>query len=169
MDGELPFRTFSFGIFQHIDQRFCLVLHSHASVSSYYVVMYRSFPKPIIVFQFEPTLKWALAFRPVFVLQLQAHCTIYVFNWLSLKVVRGRGTWDVGTWGHGDAGTWDMGTRDFGTQRRAGIRGHDKQIAPDFCAALVKYWKLVYVFSWHVQLILVIKYCCFETCEISPE
>ena len=32
-------------------------------------------------------------------------------------------------------GTWDAGTR-----RRAGIRGRDKQIAPDFCAELVKYF-----------------------------
>ena len=38
---------------------------------------------------------------------------------------RGRG--DVGTRGRGDAGT-----------RR--IRGRDKQIAPDFCAELVKYF-----------------------------
>ena len=48
---------------------------------------------------------------------------------------RGRG--DVGTW---DAGTW--GLEDFGTRRRAGIRGSDKQIAPDVCAELVKYFFL---------------------------
>ena len=42
----------------------------------------------------------------------------------------GRGLGDVG---RGDVGTWD-----FGTRRRAGIRGRDKQIAPDFCAELVK-------------------------------
>ena len=51
------------------------------------------------------------------------------------------GTWgrgDVGTWGRGDAGTW--GREDFGTRRRTGIRGRDKQIAPDFCAELVKYF-----------------------------
>ena len=41
-------------------------------------------------------------------------------NGLSLKV----------GWGH----------ENFGTRRRAGIRGHDKQIAPDFCAELVKYF-----------------------------
>ena len=63
------------------------------------------------------------------------------------------GTWDlarggVGTWGRGDLGTWGLGdveTRgreDFGTRRRAGIRGRDKQIAPDFCAELVKYFFL---------------------------
>ena len=74
----------------------------------------------------------------------------------------GRGTWDAGTWGRGDLRTWgrggagtrgrgDAGTRgrgdagtwgreDFGTRRRAGIRGRDKQIAPDFCAELVKYF-----------------------------
>ena len=57
---------------------------------------------------------------------------------------RGRG--DVGTQGRGDVGTWgrrDAGTRgreDFGTRRRAGIRGRDKQIAPDVCAELVKYF-----------------------------
>ena len=55
------------------------------------------------------------------------------------------------TWGRGDSGTWglgDVGTRgrgdvvheDFGTQRRAGIRGRDKQITPDFCTKLVKYF-----------------------------
>ena len=48
---------------------------------------------------------------------------------------RGRG--DVGTRGRGDAGTW--GREDLGTRRRAGIRGRDKQIAPDFCAELIKY------------------------------
>ena len=60
----------------------------------------------------------------------------------------GRG--DAGTLGRGDlgrkdAGTWDVGTwgrEDFGTRRRAGIRGRDKQIAPDFCAELVKYFFL---------------------------
>ena len=45
---------------------------------------------------------------------------------LSLKVGRGRGTWDVGR------GTWDAGTQ--------GRRGRDKQIAPDFWAELVKYF-----------------------------
>ena len=42
-------------------------------------------------------------------------------------------------------GTWDVGTRgreDVGTRRSAGIRGRDKQIAPDFCAELVKYFFL---------------------------
>ena len=75
---------------------------------------------------------------------------------------RGHGTWgrgDVGTWGRGDVGTWglgDMGNRgrgdsgtwglgdvvceDFGTLSRTEIRGHDKQITPDFCAELVKYF-----------------------------
>ena len=83
---------------------------------------------------------------------------------------RGRGTWgrgdagtrgrgdagtrgrrDVGPWGRGDveprerggAGTWGRGDvvrEDFATRRRAGIRGRDKQIAPDFCAELVKYF-----------------------------
>ena len=55
---------------------------------------------------------------------------------------RGPGTWELGTWDAG-RGTRDMGTRgreDFGTRRRAGIRGSDKQIAPDFCAELVKYF-----------------------------
>ena len=51
---------------------------------------------------------------------------------------RGRG--DAGTWGRGDAGTG--GCEGFGTWRRAGIRGRDKQIAPDFCAELVKYFFL---------------------------
>ena len=57
---------------------------------------------------------------------------------------RGRG--NAGTWGRRDAGTWgrgDVGRRgreDFGTPRRAGIRGRDKQIAPDVCAELVKYF-----------------------------
>ena len=50
---------------------------------------------------------------------------------LSLKVGRG----DVGL---KDARTWEH--EDFGTRRRAGIRGSDKQIAPDFCAELVKYF-----------------------------
>ena len=54
---------------------------------------------------------------------------------LSLKVGRGRGTW-----GGGDVGT--RGREDFGTRRRAEIRGRDKQIAPDFCAELVKYFFL---------------------------
>ena len=59
----------------------------------------------------------------------------YILGRLSLKVGRGRGTWDAGTWdagtrGLGDAGTW--GREDFGPRRRAGIRGRDKQIAPDF-------------------------------------
>ena len=54
---------------------------------------------------------------------------------------RGRG--DAGTRGRGDAGTWGLGDvirEDFGTRRRAGIRGRDKQITPDFCAELVKYF-----------------------------
>ena len=62
-----------------------------------------------------------------------------------------RGRWDAGTRGRREAGTWglgDVGTRgrgdvvreDFGTRRRAGIRGRDKQITPDFCAELVKYF-----------------------------
>ena len=62
-----------------------------------------------------------------------------------------RGLGEVGTLGHGDAGRWgleDAGTwglgdvvrEDFGTRRRAGIRGRDKQITPDFCAELVKYF-----------------------------
>ena len=56
----------------------------------------------------------------------------------------------MGTQGCGDSGTWgrwDVGMRgrgdvvreDFGTRRRAGIRGRDKQITPDFCTELVKY------------------------------
>ena len=45
-----------------------------------------------------------------------------------------------GTQGRGEAGTW--GREDFGTRRRAGIRGSDKQIAPDVCAELVKYFFL---------------------------
>ena len=45
---------------------------------------------------------------------------ILLIKRLSLKVGRGR--------------------EDFGTRRRAGIRGRDKQIAPDFCAELVKYF-----------------------------
>ena len=55
----------------------------------------------------------------------------------------GRGTRDAGTWGRGTSGGGDVGTRgreDFGTRRSAGIRGGDKQIAPDFCAELVKYF-----------------------------
>ena len=59
----------------------------------------------------------------------------------------GRGTWDAGTWGRGtrgrgNSGTWGLGDvvrEDFETRRRAGIRGRDKQITPDFCAELVKY------------------------------
>ena len=50
----------------------------------------------------------------------------------------GRG--EAETRGSGDAGTWGRG--DFGTRRRAGIRGGDKQMAPDFCAELVKYFFL---------------------------
>ena len=49
----------------------------------------------------------------------------------------------TGTCGRGHAGTrarGDAGREDFGTRRRAGIRGRDKQIAPDFCAELVKYF-----------------------------
>ena len=45
--------------------------------------------------------------------------------------------------GLGDAGTWGLGDvvrEDFGTRRRTGIRGRDKQITPDFCAELVKYF-----------------------------
>ena len=67
------------------------------------------------------------------------------------------GTWDLGTWGldvvtrgRRDSGTWglrdartrrlgEVGREDVGTRRRAGIRGRDKQIRPDFCAELVKY------------------------------
>ena len=49
-----------------------------------------------------------------------------------------RGCGDVGTRGREDAGTW--GREDFGTRRRAGLRRRDKQIAPDFCAELVKYF-----------------------------
>ena len=55
---------------------------------------------------------------------------------LSLKVGRR-------TWGHGNAGTGGLGDvvrEDFGTRRHAGIRGRDKQITPDFCAELVKYF-----------------------------
>ena len=54
-----------------------------------------------------------------------------------------RGLGAVGTLGRGDAGTWGLGDvvrEDFGTRRRAGIRGRDKQITPDFCAELVKYF-----------------------------
>ena len=60
---------------------------------------------------------------------------------------RGTGTWDVGL-GSWDAGRWRRGVagtrgrKDFGTRRHAGIRGRDKQIAPDFCAELVKYFFL---------------------------
>ena len=52
----------------------------------------------------------------------------------------GRGTWDVGRWRRRVAGT--RGCEEFGTRSRAGIRGCDKQIAPDFCAELVKYFFL---------------------------
>ena len=58
---------------------------------------------------------------------------------LSLKVGRG----DAGTRGRGDSGTQGLGDvvrEEFGTRRREGIRGHDKQITPDFCAELVKYY-----------------------------
>ena len=41
MNSKLHFRTFSFGIFQHVDLRFCLVLHGRASVSSHYVLKVR--------------------------------------------------------------------------------------------------------------------------------
>ena len=43
----------------------------------------------------------------------------------------------------GDSGAWgreDVVREDFGTRRGAGIRGRDKQITPDFCAELVKYF-----------------------------
>ena len=53
----------------------------------------------------------------------------------------GRRTWgrgDVATRGRGDAGTWGRG--EFGTRRRVGTRGRNKQIKPDFCAELVKYF-----------------------------
>jgi len=46
--------------------------------------------------------------------------------------------WDEDV-GCGDVGLGDAGYGDFGTRRRMGIRGRDKQIAPDFCAELVKY------------------------------
>ena len=36
-------------------------------------------------------------------------------------------------------GLGELGREDVGTRRRAGIRGRDKQITPDFCAELVKY------------------------------
>ena len=80
---------------------------------------------------------------------------LHLFHCIQLlKVGRGRGTWgpwDSGTRGHGDSGTrglGDAGTQgrgdvvreDFGTRRRAGIRGRDKQITPDFCTELVKYF-----------------------------
>ena len=58
----------------------------------------------------------------------------------------GRGAWgrgDVGTRRRGDAQTWGLGDvvrEDFGTRGRAGIRGRDKQITPDSCAELVKYF-----------------------------
>ena len=45
-------------------------------------------------------------------------------------------------WRRGDVGLGDAGCGDFGTRRRMGIRGRDKQIAPDFCAELVKYFFL---------------------------
>ena len=60
----------------------------------------------------------------------------------------GRGTRGRGDVGLGNLGTWRLGdleTRrreDFGTRRRAEIRERDKQIAPDFCAELVKYFFL---------------------------
>ena len=67
----------------------------------------------------------------------------------------GTGSWDVGRGmrGRGDVGRGDLGTRgrgdlgtrgrgDAGTRRRAWIGGRDKQIAPDFCAELVKYFFL---------------------------
>ncbi|KAK2568729.1 hypothetical protein P5673_006727 [Acropora cervicornis] len=51
------------------------------------------------------------------------------------------GTWglgDVGTWGRGDSGTWYARTSEL-ARRRAGIRGRDKQITPDFCAELFSF------------------------------
>ena len=53
---------------------------------------------------------------------------------------------DRGDVDRGDAGT--RGRGDFGTRRRAGIRGRDKQIAPDFCAELVKYTGLTRKLSY---------------------
>ena len=38
------------------------------------------------------------------------------YDWLSLKVGRGRGTWEAGTWGRGDLGT--RGRGDAGTRGR---------------------------------------------------
>ena len=52
----------------------------------------------------------------------------------------GRGTRGLGEVGPRDAGR--RGREDFGTRRRAGIRGRDRQIAPDFCAELVTYFFL---------------------------
>ena len=54
----------------------------------------------------------------------------------------GRGDLGRGTWKRGDVGTrglGEVGREDVGTRIRAGIRGRDKQITPDFCAELVKY------------------------------
>ena len=65
--------------------------------------------------------------------QVQSQGKTVRIVWLSLKVGRGRGTWC-----RGDVGT--RGREDFGTRRRAGIQGRDKQIAPDVCAELVKYF-----------------------------
>ena len=80
-------------------------------------------------------------------------CSIFYFIlFYCLAVTKsGTGTWDLRTRGHGDVGTRGLGDegtwglRDvvrevFGTRRRAGIRGRDKQITPDFCADLVKYF-----------------------------
>ena len=58
------------------------------------------------------------------------------------------GAWDLWTRERGKLGRWEVGKwglgevvrEDFGTRRRAGIRGSDKQITPDFCAELVKYF-----------------------------
>ena len=61
----------------------------------------------------------------------------------GLGEVRTLGRGDSGSLGLGDAGTWglwDVVREDFGTRRRAGIRGRDKQITPDFCAELVKHF-----------------------------
>ena len=72
---------------------------------------------------------------------------------------RGRG--DVGTRGRGDAGTLGLGDvvrEDFGTRRRAGIRGRDKQIAPDFCAELV-----ICFFEGQMQNNLI----CWRVCQTS--
>ena len=54
---------------------------------------------------------------------LQNTVTYLVTMRLSLKVGRGRGTWDAGTRGRGDAGTWgrgDAGTRGRGDTGRRG-------------------------------------------------